>query len=448
MSAAEETALASAPDHAAARRRAAMLTTVSALVVRVVTTSANLVTVPLLVGYFGQERYGIFAAINAFGALFALVDLGTGLALTTAVARVVGEGDDARLRRLVSTASVWALGLCLVAFAVGAAVWPWVNWSSAFNGGDAFDAPTMAALVALVFGFFIFQAWANLGNAVVRGLQAGHWANGALAFAGVGSLAASALAIKLDASPLVVAAAFLAPTMLSPAILWLVFALRDARVRPIGPLSMAEIKPLARAGVGYFVLHLAAILPSQLDLTLIARAQGGAEATPYSVAMRFTGAGMALLAAYLMSLWPAYSEAAARGDWDWIERTQRKSRLVVTALALIGAVGFVVVGPFLVGKMAGGARGPLLMYVMLGAAMVLKAWSESHSYLLNGLGWVRAQMWPGVIQSVTTVGLAVALAGPFGSVGVAGAGALGFLLVNAWVIPLIARRALKQRQTG
>lgn len=448
MSVDEQAALSPGTDHAAARRRAAMLTTGSALLVRVVTTSANLVTVPLLVGYFGQERYGIFAAINAVGVLFNLLDFGTGFALTTAVARVVGAEEDARLRRLISSASLWALGLCLAAFAVGAAIWPWVNWSSVFNGGDAFDAPTMAALVAIIVGFFIFQGWANLGNAVVRGLQAGHWANGALAFAGLGALGATALAIKLEASPLVVTMAFLTPTVISPVVLWLVFAIKDPRVRPLGPVSMREIKPLARAGIGYFVLHLVSILPGQLDLTIIARAHGGAEATPYSVAMRFTGAGMALLAAYLLSLWPAYAEAAARNDWDWIERTHRKSRLVLTTLAIVGAVGFVIVGPFLVGKMAGGARGPLSMYVMLGAAMVLRAWSESHMYLLNGLGWVRAQIWPTLIQAAATITLALALAGPFGSGGVAGAGALGYLLVNAWAIPLIARHALKKRRTG
>lgn len=448
MSTAEKIALSPTADHAAARRRAAILTTGSALLVRVITTSANLVTVPLLVGYFGQERYGIFAAVNAIGVLLNLVDFGTGLALTTAVARAVGAEENARLRRLISSASVWAAGLCLAALAVGAAVWPWVDWSSVFNGGDAFNAPTMAALVAIVGGFFVFQAWANLGNAVVRGLQAGHWANGALAFAGVGALAATALAIELKASPLVVTMAFLTPTVLSPALLWLVFAWRDPRVRPFGPVSLREIRLFARVGVGYFVLHFLSILPAQLDLTIIARAQGGAEATPYSVAMRFTGAGMALLAAYLMSLWPAYAEATARNDWGWIERTHRKSRLAVTGLAAVGAAGFVVVGPFLVGKMAGGARGPTSMYVMLGAALVLRAWCESHMYLLNGLGWVRPQVWPSIVQATATIALAFALAGPFGSGGVAAAGALGYVLVNAWILPLIARRALKQRQAG
>lgn len=435
----------SADARASSRNRAALWTTASALVVRLVSSLSTLLSVPLLVGYFGQERYGVFAAILSMGPLLMLVDLGMGLGLTTAVARAVGEGDDGRLRRLIVSASSWSLVLCLLALGIGALVAPRIDWTSTFNAATAFDPATVLGLVLVIGAAFVFQAWGNLGNAIVRGLQLGHLANGALALSTVGSLGATALAIHFDASPVMVAAAFLLPTTLAPALLWGLVGVRDARVRPVGRVALDEVMPLARVGLGYFVLQVAAVALSQFDLLILARARGGLEVTPYAVALRFTGAGTAFLSAYLASLWPAYAEAAARGDWEWVRRTHRRSRLAVTGLAAVGGVGFVVLGPLFVTRLAGPeAVAPLAMYVLLALTMIARAWTDAHAFLLNGLGQVRIQVVAGVVHAAVTPALAVLLADRFGSVGIAAAGTLGFVLVSGWAIPRAAHRVLSR----
>lgn len=426
---------------AASRRRAALWTTASAFVVRLVSSLSTLMSVPLLVGYFGQERYGVFATLLSFGPLLMLVDFGLALGVTTAVARAVGSGDDAQLRGLVASASAWCLTVCLVVLGIGLVAVPYVDWTSLFNASDAFDKTTLRSMVLVAGVLFLVQTWGNLGSAIVRGLQAGHLANAAVAISAVTSLGASALTIKLGGSPLALTAAFLAPTALAPLVLWIVCAWRDPRIRPFGPLSAAVVTPLVRVGLGYFVLQAASLCLSQFDLIILARARGGADVTPYSVAMRLTGAGAAFLAAYLTSLWPAYAEAAARGDWDWVQRTHRRSRLGVTGVAVLGALAFIVIGPFIVEKLAGAeAVAPRAMYAFMALTLVLRVWTDCHAYLLNGLGRIRVQVAISVAHAAVSLTLAVFLTNEYGVVGLAAATALGFLLVSAWAIPRAASR--------
>src|SRR5262249_36731241 len=87
----------------------------------------GLVTTPILVRYLGTERYGVWVLVSAIALYLELLEFGFGTATVKYVAEFTGRGDDAGVRRTVTT-SFWVLcvpGLgALVLGAVIAVVFP------------------------------------------------------------------------------------------------------------------------------------------------------------------------------------------------------------------------------------------------------------------------------------------------------------------------------------
>src|SRR5258706_5322211 len=65
-----------------------------------------LITVPLVLGYLGPERYGLWMTVASFTALASFADFGIGLGLLNPLAEASAKGDLETARRLVSNAFV------------------------------------------------------------------------------------------------------------------------------------------------------------------------------------------------------------------------------------------------------------------------------------------------------------------------------------------------------
>src|ERR1035437_5257384 len=101
-------------------RRIAWSTTLSA-VGRLVGMATGLISVPLVLGYFGNDqighdRNGIWLQMSSFVAALGPLDLGIGLGLLTVVSDAHGRDDRQAARRAISTAAaiVTALGALIV----------------------------------------------------------------------------------------------------------------------------------------------------------------------------------------------------------------------------------------------------------------------------------------------------------------------------------------------
>ena len=76
-----------------------------------------------------------------------------------------------------------------------------------------------------------------------------------------------------------------------------------------------------KSGGDFFILQIAAVLAFNIDNLVVTHYLGPAEVVPYSVAWRFCNYAIVAQALISPSLWPAFSEAFARNDLDWIRRT-------------------------------------------------------------------------------------------------------------------------------
>jgi O-antigen/teichoic acid export membrane protein len=200
---------------------------------------------------------------------------------------------------------------------------------------------------------------------------------------------------------------------------------------------------IVKSGLGFVVLQLAVVAISQMDLVIITTICGPAEATPYAVGVRVIGLGTLAFATYVAALWPAYGEAAARGDWRWVKQTHSRATKISTLGALLAGIAYVLLAPILIPLWAGAAaQSGRPLYVWIAATATIKVWTDAHAMLLNGLDQLRPQALSAVLHAIVSLLLALTLARYWGSTGVAAAAFLGYALVSAWALPLAVNKFL------
>jgi O-antigen/teichoic acid export membrane protein len=197
------------------------------------------------------------------------------------------------------------------------------------------------------------------------------------------------------------------------------YVVQRPQLRPRRRLVDREaVRRLLHAGGLFFVLSLAFAVGFQTDGFVIAHFLGSAEVAQYSVTLRLffiapLGAGL-----LLSSLWPAYTEALARGDHGFVQRTLRRSTIVVTAGAAGVSLVLVALAPWLFDRWLGAElQPPTSLLVAIGAWATVFACSTAIATFLNGATVIRFQVIVAVLMAVVNLPLSIVLVQRVGVVG-------------------------------
>jgi O-antigen/teichoic acid export membrane protein len=427
-------------------RRIAWSTFLSAIA-RVVAIAISFITVPLVVGYLGAERYGMWLTISSLIAILSPLDLGIGNGLMQIVSDASGRDDREAARRAVSTALVLLSAIAFAVAALALAAHPAIPWARLFNvtSSEALAEAGPAAL-ALITIFAIGLPLSVVGviqSASQSGFVTSLWSIGG----SVGSLAALLAAIHARAGlPLLIIAltgAGLVAALLNGILLfgwqrpWLTPRLSDFRARVAGPLL--------RVGVLFVILQLAGAAAYQIDNLVIAQIMGAQAVQQYAIPVKLFSVAPTLLSFALVPLWPAYREALSRGDAEWVGKTLRRSIRLALLINVPAAVLLVITGPLILRLWVGSAVSPtLLLLAGLAIWIVMNSFNGPLAMLLNGANVIGFQAVCAILMAVANVALSVFLVA---HIGVSGAvygsiiaQAVFILLPSAWYVPRLLAR--------
>src|SRR5262249_5896009 len=152
--------------------------------------------------------------------------------------------------------------------------------------------------------------------------QQGWRHNLVLAGAAIGGLGGTILAIAMKATLSTVIVAAQLPLVVGNAVLLI------AQLRSLGWLDLrlvhgrwATMRELAALGASFGVQQLQLTLFVSLPQIIISTHLGASAVTPYNLAQRLFNLFSVIQNAFMLPLWPAYSDAKAKGDFAWIRRT-------------------------------------------------------------------------------------------------------------------------------
>lgn len=394
------------------RIRRAAATSASSLVARAANFASLLILVPLAVPYLGTERYGIWMTLVSLTAFLGVANLGIGNALVTLIARGDAIAGDEEVSRYISTAVALFGGIAALLGLIGAGVIPLLPWDSIFNAPSPAIADEGGRAAIAVFVVFLVSMPVGLISQIRLGYQEGYVAAWFDAAASIVAIVGVAVAIALNLGlPSIVAAAVAAPLVTGAANWMLLFRKRPTLLPAVRKIDGRHARTLLRSGGLYFALELAIIVGFSSDNFVAAQVLGPAAVTQYAVPSRLALAGIAILSAFSMPLWPAYADALARGDVPWALRVLRRSVIATTTAAVLGATLLVIAGGTIVDIWSRGRVHPhASLLVGLGLWIILGSAGSALSMFLNAAHVVRMQVVCASAMAVANILLSIWLA--------------------------------------
>ena len=320
------------------RHRRALLSSATAVLSRIVSLVTPLVTIPLTLSYLGTERYGVWMTISSVVASLAFADLGIGNGLLNAVSAAHGRDDKGLAREYVSSSFFLLLAIALIVAIGYFAAYPFLPWQKIFG----VSSPSIVAEVPRAVTVFVacFLLGIPLGT-IDRTLMAYQEAFRTAFWAPFGSLLSLVLVVVAIKQNLGIAGLIFAisgtAVLISMANGVFLFKFNRPWLLPRPSLvTKSAANRILKLGGMYFVIQLALMVRSNSGNMVIAQTLGSSAVTQYAVPVRVLIIVGSLITIMLTPIWPAYSEAIARGDVDWVRATLQRT----TVLSLVLTVPF------------------------------------------------------------------------------------------------------------
>jgi O-antigen/teichoic acid export membrane protein len=436
------------------RYRRAALTAISSAVAMGTSLLTTLISVRLTVRYLGTERYGLWMTITSFLVMLSFADLGMGNGLLNAISEAHGKDDRESALKNISSAFFMLLGIAALLLFIGAIAYPFVPWPRVFNISSPLAVRESGPTVLVFFSCFLINLPLGIVQRVQMGYQRGFASNVWRVAGSLIALVGLLLAIHLRQGLPFLVLAMLGGPILADLLNWIT---EFGWYRPwLSPKWMAFDRNLARRiltqGSQFFLLQIAGALAFASDNIVAAQVCGPSAVTQYAVPMRLFAALASVLALFNNPLWPAYGEAAARGDIDWAKRTLIRSLWWTLLISALLATIVMLFGKVIIYHWVGPQIRPSLS-LLLGMAIwsVVGTLGGALAIFLNATNLIRFELMCAVPLAFTAVFAKIVLARWIGIPGIIWglviAYALTTVLPSAVYIPR-ALSTLKERLAG
>ena len=434
-------------DHSRERFRLARLALAAGGLERVLGAVFGAARVALLAWGLSTRDYGLYVAVLGIVATTGLLDFGLSFGLLNAVAKARGRDDDSAVRAIVSTAFLIYSLIAAVALAVFVPVALLAPMREMLHV-DPDQVGLARAIAAIGFGEALLVMPLRVFPSTFMGRQEQHVGSLFRMGAGLAQFVAMAIALFVWRGELLPAVALPAAADLAGALIFAGWARRRRVVIALRAARREYVRPLFGSGLVFFVSNVANLLRRSFPAIIISNALGPQAVPAFSVPFAMFTIGLSVSELIAGSLWPAYGEAAARGDWPWIRRAFRMgtsaAMLAATGIALLGALG----GAEVMGLWA--PRIPLpprQIFAILAVWLMTQASSSTAGTLLSGLNRNWLYMWSNLFEGVATLGLGFWLVRSHGIAGVAAAMVIGgvasALALNVYVTPRVTDRNVR-----
>ncbi|MEJ1973909.1 MAG: lipopolysaccharide biosynthesis protein [Lacunisphaera sp.] len=399
----------------------------TSLAARGIGITCQLLQVPLVVATLGAEAFGLWMTMTSITNLMQFADLGMGTGLQNRLTEKFtrGEHDEAR----VLFGSVFAF-LTMVGVTLGAIlalVVHTLDLPALFHLRDPatiIQAPAAALALCLVFcaGFPL-----GLAQRLAFARHEGWMFNVTQAISSVAALGVVVLGARARWSLGVLVVSAQGTLLVGNATLLLVqlFQLNWLR-NPFPRLHFGAVRELLGVGAFFSVQQIVSTVMFSLPQVIISASLGAAAVTPYNLVQRLFNLFAIVQNAFLLPLWPAYAEARARGEFDWMRRALRHSVNATVLACIIPLVVCACFAPQIIRLWVGhGAVPP--NYLLVGLLCLLNTLTflqQPCLYLLVAVSEVKYCAYYSVISAVAGTVLMLVLVHRYGVPGVV----LGLLL--------------------
>lgn len=431
------------------RYRRALLGTIGNAFSKGIQCLVLLISVPLAISYLGSERYGIWTTITSLVTMWGFSDLGLSQGLINVVSEANGRQDKKTIQRAIASATfliamvALTLGVC---FAIAYPHLPWISILKAKSPQAMSEAAPAAGMFVLLF---LVSLPMNTAGCAQFGLQESavnaFWSAVASASTLVGLLIAYHFKAPLQYLVLGWSGAALLSRLLQ-AIQFFGISHRDL-IPGVRDFDWNLAKRLLKIGFLFMIISMSVAIGCTSDSLVLTQVIGPAAVTQYSVVYKLFSLAIVLTSTILVPLWPAYGEAASRGDIHWVQRTLWRSSILTFCLIAAACGVLMICGKWILHLWVGDTVHPTI-FLLLPFALyaIVNGMHLPISLVLTGFNIIRFQVGCFAVTAIINLGVSIVLTHWLGVPGVMWGTVLATLFFT--VIPEIfyVNRLLAQRQ--
>jgi len=397
----------------------------------------GLVTIPLLVGYFGEREYGLAMTLFSLTQWF-LLDFGATYGMKMRFIEAHAVGNVHQMRVSFASGCLLSLVLAISVFLIGAAslyAFDWLRFLNAQGSGFIQDVyPTLVLALALICLTIPLLPIRELLTAKQLGYIYSFWMI-------VGSIAAFAGVLATVWFDLGLVGC-IASLCLSNLVAHFAAALAYIRALPKSErprwqdVSRAEIRWILNKTYFMGLISVSWLVIMNSATIFVNFFAGPEEAAQYYIVTRLFGYLTTLFTFFSFPLWPAIGEARQNRDYAWIVSAIRRICLVCPGLSTLMTTVLAVLAPWLIQLLTQAAITAdhgLVLVVAITAAVRMVA--ETFGTILYGLDRLVYQALLTFLQAIVHVVLCVYLGQHFGLMGVASGVLIALLVTRGVLLP-------------
>lgn len=369
----------------------------------------QLLLVPLTLACLGVYENGVWLTVSSVLLWIDNLDIGLGNGLRNKLAVYVAENNIEKAQEMVSSTIamlsmiILPVAVVLVVLEVYGDVYGLFNVSSATVSNLDVILIVSTLLVCSTFilkfigNFYMGLQLPAVNNAIVTGGNT------------IALLATWLVYLSGKHSLLLIAVANTAGPLFAYLISYpITFYGRYKKLRPtFKSVRIAAAKELFLIGSKFFVLQIAGIILFFSTNIVISKFFTPSMVTPYQIANRYFMVAMLLFTIMCVPYWSATTDAYAKKDFAWIRRANivlNRFMFFIFMLVLL----MILVSPYIYSVWIGDkAEVPFSITVLVGVYEFILIVSTRYSYVLNGIGKLKLQLYVTLVMAVLYLPLAI-----------------------------------------
>lgn len=401
---------------------------IGAILIKGISMLVSFILVPLTLGYVDTHLYGIWITLSSVIIWLNIFDVGFNLGLKNKLCEAISIGNIEKGKELVST-TYFIMSIIFIPLGIFVIILShFIDWSVILNVENKYNEEIIATILPLTIGFSL-QMIFNVILAVLSSFQMVALSS---LFNVVGNLL-SLIVIFILTKTVPSSLPLLGWTLSIMPVLVLIIAsciLYSGKFKSVSPsfrcIRKSYINDLFGLGYKFFLIQIQGIILYQSANLIITNVDSPDAVTTYNIAYKYITNGTMIFSIMLNPLWPAFTEAYTKKDFDWMNQMYKKMVKVYYLFALL-TILMVIVSPIVYKIWVGDkVYVPWAVTIALGLYMIINSWDTLQVSLINGIGTVALQMRIVLIGLFFHVPLAFYLGKLFGICGVI----LSMIIIN------------------
>ena len=393
---------------------------VGSLFLKGISILVSLMLVPATIGYVNAELYGVWLALASMMTWLGFADIGFTQGLKNKLTEAITVSDWEKGRALVSTTYFMMVLIFVPVCIILELLVPLVHWTELLNVSDVYEDDIVRVMYVVV-GLTCLQMIVNVLVSVIAAFQKVALSSSFVVIGNIISLVIIYILRATTPPSLLVLALSLAmmPILVTLIASFILYGRNFKNVAPgLSYVNRAYVKDLFSLGYKFFIINIQVLVLYQSTNILIANVSSPLEVAHYNIAYKLLNCAMMVYTIITAPLWPAYTDAYARGDYDWMISMRKKMEKILL-VSTGGCVLLVVLSQPIYDIWVGDVVSvPFTMTALVALYVIAYCWMNLNGTLIVGMGKVQVETVIVAIGMMIHIPLSLILSQHIGAYGV------------------------------